>query len=232
MSSSEPDQDLAAALERRRQDLVDRWNLGREVVLIGAGEPVGVPGRADLTYTFRSHSEYFYLTDRERPGGVLAFDPAEGWMDFVVPLSRDELVWTGARDDPGGVPISEFDAWLSGRAGRPLANLGAPIAAAEASEGLAGELRLGLNHVRRAKDGVELKRMRSAERATQAGFAAIQPLLDRAGPSASCRSNWRRSAFATVLTAPPTTRSSAAVRTPPCSTSPLRRDRSVRASSC
>jgi Xaa-Pro aminopeptidase len=177
MSSSEPDQDLAAALERRRRDLAERWNLGREVVLIGAGEPIGVPGRADLTYTFRSHSEYFYLTDRERPGGVLAFDPAEGWMDFVVPLSRDELVWTAAREDPGGLPISELDAWLSTRAGRPLANLGAPVSAAEAREELADELRLGLNHVRRAKDAVELERMRTAERATRAGFAAIQPLL-------------------------------------------------------
>jgi hypothetical protein len=26
----------------------------------------------------RAHSEYFYLTDRERPGGVLAFDGHEG----------------------------------------------------------------------------------------------------------------------------------------------------------
>jgi Xaa-Pro aminopeptidase len=177
MSGSEPEQDLTAALKRRRRDLAERWNLAHEVVLIGAGEPIGVPGRADLTYTFRSHSEYFYLTDRERPGGVLAFDPAEGWMDFVVPLSRDELVWTGAREDPGGVPISELDAWLSGRAGRPLANLGAPIGAVEASGALAGELRRGLNHVRRAKDAVELERMRTAERATRAGFAAIRPLL-------------------------------------------------------
>ena len=50
-------------------------NLDDEVVLIGAGELILVPGRADRIYFFRSHSEYFYLTDRERPGGVLAFDP-------------------------------------------------------------------------------------------------------------------------------------------------------------
>jgi hypothetical protein len=35
-------------------------------VLIGAGAPVPVPGRRDRTYPFRAHSEYLYLTDRER----------------------------------------------------------------------------------------------------------------------------------------------------------------------
>jgi Xaa-Pro aminopeptidase len=175
--SSAPDRDLASALERRRQAVAERWNLGHEVVLIGAGEPIPIPGRADLTYRFRSHSEYFYLTDRERPGGVLGFDPVEGWIDFVVPLSREELVWTGASEEPGGAAISELETWLTARASRPLASLGAPIAAAPGREELAGELRLGLNHVRRAKDAVELERMRAAERATGAGFAAIGPLL-------------------------------------------------------
>ncbi len=175
--NSPPDRDLTAALERRRQAVAERWNLGPEVVVIGAGEPVAIPGRADLTYPFRSHSEYFYLTDRERPGGVLAFDPSEGWVDFVVPLSREELVWTGASREPGGVPASEFDGWLAARAGRPLAGLGAPLTAATASGELTGELRRGLNHVRRAKDAVELERMRRAERATRAGFRAIEPWL-------------------------------------------------------
>ena len=59
-------------------------------MLIGAGDPVEVPGRGDTTYPFRAHSEYFYLTDRNRPGGALAFDPHEGWFDFVVRASTSE----------------------------------------------------------------------------------------------------------------------------------------------
>ena len=54
------------------------WGLVDEIVLIGAGDPIGVPGRGDRTYPFHAHSEYYYLTDRNRPGGVLAFDPAGG----------------------------------------------------------------------------------------------------------------------------------------------------------
>src|SRR5579862_2798712 len=91
--------DIVKALERRRRTAAETWNLGDEVVLIGAGVPVPVPGRGDRIYPFRAHSEYLYLTDRERPGGVLAFDPQTGWSDFVVPVSREETVWEGIDPD-------------------------------------------------------------------------------------------------------------------------------------
>lgn len=176
------DTELTGQIERRRRAVAERWNVGSEAVVIGAGEPVHVPGRADLTYPFRAHSEYFYLTDRERPGGALAFDADDGWVDFVVPVSRDELVWEGApADSQEGVPIDELGGWLAARRGRPVAYLGAPIRALGGSPGPDGELtaefRRHLNHVRRQKDAVELERMRMAERATSAGFAAIVPLL-------------------------------------------------------
>jgi Xaa-Pro aminopeptidase len=170
---------VAAHLELRRQAIVGLWNLDDELVLIGAGEKIPLPGRADLTYPFRAHSEYLYLTDRERPGGVLAFDPKEGWVDFVEPVSRDERLWEGAsRDDEVGVPVSELRTWLEQRKGRPIACLGAPVPDVAAADELAADLRYDLNHLRRQKDGIELERMRVAERATSAGFAAIAPLIE------------------------------------------------------
>lgn len=178
--------DVSSQLQRRRQAVAERWNLGEQAVLIGAGEPVPIPGRGDRTYPFRAHSEYFYLTDRERPGGVLAYDPAEGWVDFVRPVSREELLWEGGpADGQAGVALDELQAWLARHKGRPVANLGAPVPGVasasapvpEADAGLTAELRRGLSHVRREKDAVELERMRAAERATSAGFAAIVPLI-------------------------------------------------------
>ena len=169
--------DIAQQLERRRRAVAADWNLDREVVLIGAGDPIHVPGRADLTYPFRSHSEYRYLTDRERPGGVLAYDPGEGWIDFVVPVTRDERLWEGASDDDAdGVPIHGLEPWLAERKERPFARLGA--AAADGDARLTAELRRGLNRIRRRKDAVELERMRAAARATRAGFATLGPLLE------------------------------------------------------
>ena len=172
------DSELAAQIERRRRAVAERWNVGSEVVVIGAGEPVHIPGRADRTYQFRSHSEYFYLTDRERPGGVLAFDADSGWVDFVMPVSREELVWEGAPvDAQDGVSTDELESWLAARRGRPIVNLGAPIAGVAPAEELGAEFRRHLNQVRRPKDALELERMRIAERATSAGFAAVVPLL-------------------------------------------------------
>jgi Xaa-Pro aminopeptidase len=165
-------------LERRRRAVAERWNLDSEVVLIGAGEPLHIPGRADLTYPFRSHSEYLYFTDRERPGGVLAYDPQEGWVDFVSPVTSEERLWSGGGEgENGDVPVTELPAWLEQRQGRRLAVLGAPVDGATSDAELEPALRYALNDVRRRKDEAELERMRAAERATAAGFAAIQPLL-------------------------------------------------------
>src|SRR6185437_3543550 len=87
-------------------------------------------------------------------------------------------LWEGApADGQTGVPLGEFEGWLARRAGRPVANLGAPLPGVAPVPELTAELRRGLNHVRRQKDAAELERMRAAERATAAGFASIVPLL-------------------------------------------------------
>src|SRR5919204_2413262 len=143
---------IAEHLARRREAVAERWNLSRELVLVGAGAKVPVPGRGDRTYPFRSHSEYLYLTDRERPGGVLAFDPHEGWVDFVVPVTRDERLWEGASvGEPEGVPVADLAGWLEQRSGRPVACLGAGVANVASAAELEADLRYGLNHVRRQK---------------------------------------------------------------------------------
>jgi Xaa-Pro aminopeptidase len=172
------DTGIEAQLERRRGLAAERWDLGDGVVLIGAGMAVPVPGRADRTYPFRAHSEYLYLTDRERPGGVLAFDPHDGWADFVVPVSRQERLWGGAHTgDDDGRPIDDLGPWMEARSGRPVACLGARPPEVASDAGLEARARSELNRIRRQKDAVELERMRRAEAATRAGFAALVPLI-------------------------------------------------------
>ena len=166
-------------LERRRRAAAEAWSLRAELVLVGAGTRIPMPGRADRTYPFRVHSEYLYLTDRERPGGLLAFDPLEGWVDFVAPVTRDERLWEGApAGDLEGVPVAALEGWLEARKGRPTACLGAPVSGIPSDAALEASARAALNHIRRQKDEVELGRMRAAERATSAGFAAVARLLE------------------------------------------------------
>jgi Xaa-Pro aminopeptidase len=163
--------DIAEQLERRREAAAEAWDRRDAVVLIAAGDEIPVPGRGDRTYPFRSHSEYLYLTDRERPGGVLAFDPGEGWVEFVVPVTAQELLWSGLEGDREGVPegtrpVDELEAWV---ADRPVRRLGAT---ADADT----ELHDALVRVRRPKDDVELERMGVAFEATRAGFAELVEL--------------------------------------------------------
>lgn len=170
---------VAEQLERRRRAVAAEWDLTDEVVVIGAGDPIHVPGRADLTYPYKSHSEYFYLTDRNHPGGALAFDPSEGWVEFVVPVTPEALLWSGAGGgEVAGTPVSELPAWLEQRRGRRIASLGCAVDGVASDEELTTALRHALNRVRRPKDPVEIDRMRRAASATAAGFEAIVPMLE------------------------------------------------------
>jgi Xaa-Pro aminopeptidase len=172
---------IAAQLQRRRTAAADVWQLRDEVVLVGAGEPIHVPGRADITYPFVAHSEYYWLTDRNRPGGVLGFDPGEGWFDFPAPVTVADRLWSGAAEPPSGCRTADdLPAWLqAGDRARRAVWLGVPPGGVSAAGGdqLTERLRLQLSAARRPKDAVELERMRAAQRATRAAFARVAQFL-------------------------------------------------------
>jgi Xaa-Pro aminopeptidase len=149
---------VTKAIERRRRALEAEWHDVGAVVLIGAGDPIPIPGRADRVYPFVAHSEYFYLTDRQRPGAVLAYDPQEGWSEFVPVISADERLWSGDVSDKAGTPASGLGPWLDKRRGRRIAQLGAPIPNLPSDTAVAGELRTRMDRVRRRKDDIELAR--------------------------------------------------------------------------
>lgn len=165
-------------LEERRERIAEAWDLKDEIVLIGAGEPIPIPGAGDQTYPFRSHPEYFYLTDQECAGGVLAYDPKAGWTDFVPTVTERERVWEGAIQAPG-TSLSLLGAWVAARRGRTLALLGCELPGFRADAARGAALREQMTHARRAKDPAEIARIREAARATAAGYeagrAAIRP---------------------------------------------------------
>ena len=161
----------------RRERAARAWQDFDTLVLVGAGEPIFVPGGADQTYPFIAHAEYFWLTDRETVGGVVAWDPKDGWVDFVPQVTEAERVWEG-REENSGTPIQELPAWLAARRGRSVAMLGVPLPGVRSDSLRLAELREALTHVRRVKDATELDRMRRAARATAAGFAAAEKFIE------------------------------------------------------
>ncbi len=159
-------------LERRRARVARALELTDGILLVGAGEPISIPGGADQVYRFIAHSDFYYLADREVVGGLVAYDPKEGWTDFVPDVTEDERVWEG-RTDVDGTPLSKFPAWLEARRGRPIAMLGARVAGITADPALTAESGERLLQARRPKDEEELSRIRQACAATAPGFASI-----------------------------------------------------------
>ena len=167
---------LETLLQTRRDRAAAAWALRDEVVLVGAGSPIGVPGGADLTFPYMAHTEYVWLAGREVPGAVLAFDPRTGWIDFVPPVTQAERVWEGRQDTPG-TPLPELAGWLAARRGRQVVVLGEPIAGLDGDASRAAVLREQLLHARRPKDAHELALLRRACEATAAGFKALVQAL-------------------------------------------------------
>jgi Xaa-Pro aminopeptidase len=163
----------------RRNRVANALALKNELLLIGAGQPVPLPENTDQTYPFRSHSEYFYLTGNNFPGGVLAFDPkdgATGWVSFVPEVTDAERTWEG-RAQPEGTPIAALEPWLTNRRGRPFILLGEPIRAVVPDQTLTGAAREKFKHARRAKDATEIDTLHQAARATAAGFSALREAI-------------------------------------------------------
>lgn len=162
---------------QRRARLAKAIHLRDEILLIGAGEPVPLPEDSDQTYPFRAHSEYYYLTGIDSPGGVLAFDPRQhcgtAWRSFVPDVTEAEKIWEG-RIEAIGTPLPRLEAWLGSRRGRPIINLGAQLRGVRSEEADIARVREQFTHVRRGKTATELKLLRRAAAATAAGFSTVR----------------------------------------------------------
>ncbi|MCC6158894.1 MAG: aminopeptidase P family protein [Deltaproteobacteria bacterium] len=148
-----------------------------DLVLVGAGEPIGKPGGLDQTYPFIPHPEYFWLTGSRRPGGVMAFDANEGWKHFVRPASPDERLWEGEPDVPPGEDVAGLDAWIRERALRRVATLGARIPGAPFDGEVTASVQERFDAARRPKDAAEIALITRAVAATAAGYAKAREVI-------------------------------------------------------
>src|ERR1017187_986383 len=147
----------------RRARIAAALQLDDPLLLIGAGEPVPLPGGSDQTYPFRSHAEYYYLAGHECAGGVMAFDPRDGaqagWVSFVPEVTEGERVWEG-RAQMAGTPVAELVPWLAARQDRPVAMLGTPWRGVVTDAARTQRAREALAHARRPKDAHEIALIR------------------------------------------------------------------------
>lgn len=163
---------------RARQAKVERaLGANAPILVVGAGEPIGVPGGLDRTYPFLAHPEYYWLTGARRAGGVIVFEPGSGWIHFVRPASAEERLWEGEPDVPAGEDLAKFEEWAKARAGRKIAALGVPPKDVAADPTATATAQLALDAARRPKDDAEIAILRRAAAATAAGYAKLPGLI-------------------------------------------------------
>jgi Xaa-Pro aminopeptidase len=168
---------MSTCFDDRRLRAAKALNLSNEIVLIAAGESIGIPGGLDQTYPFRAHPEYFWLTGLECPGGVLALDTATAeWTHFAPTVSELEKVWDGREQAPG-LPLTELAAYLAARRGRSIVNLGAELPGVKPDHTRVTAVRETFTHARRAKDGQEIHLLERAAEASAAGYRRARPLI-------------------------------------------------------
>ena len=167
-------------LAARRERLAAALELTDELLLVGAGEPVPLPENTDQTYPFRAHTEYLYVSELDRPGGVVAYDPkrgpVRGWTSFVPDVTEAERVWEARRQDLGEA-LARLEPYLTTRRGRPIVNLGTPLRGVTTDPARLAAAREKFTHARRPKDADELEKLRRAATATAAGYAALREAI-------------------------------------------------------
>ena len=139
------------------------------VVVVAAGEPVPIPGGHDQTFPWVPHPDYYWLSGSRRAGGMMAFDPSEGWVSFVVPVTEAERLWDGGADEPDGRPVSDLDTWLASRSSLPQVWLGSVPEGRRTVVAVQARIQEALDSVRRIKDEAEIDLLRRATVATFAG---------------------------------------------------------------
>jgi len=171
---------LSARADRAASAFKDA-DLGNAIVLIGAGEPIPVPGGLDRLHPFTTHPHYFWLAEQECAGAVMAFDPHDengsGWSHFSPPVTNERRVWEGDVSYEGE-PIQQLSPWLEARKNRPIAMLGVPLEGISADPDLSARAESHLLHARRPKDQHEIDQFKQAVRETEAGFARFREVLE------------------------------------------------------
>ncbi|MFM7323191.1 MAG: aminopeptidase P N-terminal domain-containing protein [Armatimonadota bacterium] len=166
----------SATLDARRTRLAAEWKLeADEAVVVAAGTPIPRPGGQDQCLPYRVHPHFRWLTGLTEAGGMLAFDPSDGWTEFLPTPTPMDAVWEGRLPLGRGRDIGEYEGWLAARAGRTVHRLGCGHDAPE--DARADALERAFLHARRPKDADELVLLRRAVAATAVGFAEARALL-------------------------------------------------------
>lgn len=149
-----------------------------DVVLVHSGTPIQKPGGHDQTYPFLPHPDYFWLTGVRRPQGVSAYSMDEGWIDFILPVTKEERVWEGSPEEVPGRDIAGLETWLE------VKNFTRRFVLGQAANSLSTDpsrdsdsILDTYNEVRRVKDAAEVQLIRELAAMSNAGYKRMRTFI-------------------------------------------------------
>lgn len=172
-----------AALSLRKSNVANALDLilkPNELVLIFCGDPIQKPGGHDQTYDFLPHPDYFWLTGSRRPHGISAYSKDIGWVDFVLPVTREEKIWEGGGMAIPGKDIKDFDGWISTHKTSRLILMGQTHSHAhlnnvsDVDRAIIQEI---YSEVRRAKDAEEVALIRKLADFANFGYKKVKQII-------------------------------------------------------
>ncbi len=140
-----------------------------DTVLVYSGTPIQKPGGHDQTYPFLPHPDYFWITGSRRAYGVSAYTKTEGWIDFVLPVTREEKIWEGGAEVIPGRDLAEVSSWLEKRNSKRIFNI---TMDSEEVEWL--QIKETFSRERRKKDAEEADLVRKLAFMANAGYQKLK----------------------------------------------------------
>ncbi len=161
----------AAITERKRRTALALNTVLKEedTVLIYSGTPIQKPGGFDQTYPFLPHPDYFWISGSRRPYGVSAYSKSEGWIDFILPVTREEKIWEGGATVIPGKDLGEFSPWMDKRNSKRVFNL-----TQESDEVEWLQIKETFSRERRRKDSEEVDLVRRLASIANAGYQKLK----------------------------------------------------------
>lgn len=150
-------------------------------MLVYAGAPITKPGGHDQTYSFLPHPDYYWLTGLRRPSGVAAFTKATGWVEFALPVSREERIWEGDGETITGLDVAGLKNWIATQKPQRTFLLGQYLGH-EADGKFDSEVQEWFSQARRIKDAEEIALVSKLAGMANIGYQTLRELI-RAGIS-------------------------------------------------
>lgn len=161
----------AAITERKRRTALALNTVLKEedTVIVYSGTPIQKPGGHDQNYYFLPHPDYFWISGSRRPYGVSAYSKTDGWIDFVLPVTREERIWEGGATVIPGKDLAAFSSWLEKRNTKRVFNL-----TQESDEVEWLQIKETFSRERRRKDAEEVELVRRLAGIANAGYQKLK----------------------------------------------------------